>query len=85
MEEAASASDGATVAVVDGGIDSRIDIGRLLFRLAPKQRAVLHLTAIEGYTDREIAEILGIASSSVRVHRLRARRRLAELAGRRDT
>jgi DNA-directed RNA polymerase specialized sigma24 family protein len=46
---------------------------------------VLHLTTIEGYTDREIAEILGIASSSVRVHRLRARRRLAELAGRRDT
>jgi RNA polymerase sigma-70 factor (ECF subfamily) len=77
--------DGAAVAAAEEGIDSRIDIARLLFKLAPKQRAVLHLTAIEGYTDREIAEILGIASSSVRVHRLRARRRLAELAGRRDT
>mgnify|MGYP001822317633 CR=1 FL=1 len=74
--------DGVAVAAVESSIDSRIDIGRLLFKLAPKQRAVLHLTTIEGYTDSEIAEALGITSSSVRVHRLRARRRLAELAGR---
>lgn len=74
--------DGAAAAAVEPGIDSRIDIGRLLFKLAPKQRAVLHLTTIEGYTDREIAEALGITSSSVRVHRLRGRRRLVELAGR---
>jgi RNA polymerase sigma-70 factor (ECF subfamily) len=72
--------DGAAVTAAGSSIDSRIDIARLLFKLAPKQRAVLHLTAIEGYTDREIAGILGIASSSVRVHRLRGRRRLAELA-----
>ena len=72
--------DGVAVAAAEAGIDSRIDIGSLLARLAPKQRAVLHLTTFEGYTDREIAGILGIASSSVRVHRLRARRRLAELA-----
>jgi len=73
--------DGVAVAAVDAGVDSRIDIGRLLVKLAPKQRAVLHLTAVEGYSDREIAEVLGIASSSVRVHRMRARRRLANLAG----
>ena len=60
-------------------LDFQIDVGRLLAELAPKQRAVLHLTTIEGYTDREIAEVLGITSSSVRVHRLRARRRLAKL------
>jgi RNA polymerase sigma-70 factor (ECF subfamily) len=74
--------DGIAVAAVEAPVDLRIDVGRLLRRLAPRQRAVLHLTAVEGYTDREIAEALGISSSSVRVHRLRARRRLAKLAGR---
>ena len=71
--------DGIAVAAVEAPVDLRIDVGRLLRKLAPRQRAVLHLTAVEGYTDREIAEALGISSSSVRVHRLRARRRLAEL------
>ena len=71
--------DGIAVAAVEGPVDLRIDVGRLLRKLAPRQRAVFHLTAVEGYTDREIAEALGISSSSVRVHRLRARRRLAEL------
>jgi RNA polymerase sigma-70 factor (ECF subfamily) len=73
--------DGVAVAAADEATDLRIDVGRLLARLAPKQRAVLHLTTIEGFTDSEIAGILGISSSSVRVHRLRARRRLAALAG----
>jgi RNA polymerase sigma-70 factor (ECF subfamily) len=71
--------DGVAVAAVEEPLDVQIDVGRLLLGLAPRQRAVLHLTAIEGYTDREIAEALGISSSSVRVHRLRARKRLAEL------
>jgi RNA polymerase sigma-70 factor (ECF subfamily) len=73
--------DGVKVAAADSGIDSRIDISRLLCKLAPRQRAVLHLTTFEGLSDREIGEALGIASSSVRAHRLRARRRLAVLAG----
>ena len=73
--------DGVAVAAVGAPVDVRIDIGRLLDGLAPRQRAVLHLTTIEGFSDREIGEALGITSSSVRVHRLRARRRLAELAG----
>jgi RNA polymerase sigma-70 factor (ECF subfamily) len=73
--------DGVTVAAAGPPLDDRIDVGRLLRVLAPRQRAVLHLTTIGGYTDREIAESLGITSSSVRVHRLRARRRLAELTG----
>jgi len=73
--------DGVAVAAVEGPVDARIDLGRLLDGLAPRQRAVLHLTTIEGFSDREIGEALGITSSSVRVHRLRARRRLAEMAG----
>ena len=71
--------DGVAVAAVEAPVDLRIDVGRLLRDLAPRQRAVLHLTAVEGYSDREIAKALGISSSSVRVHRLRGRRRLDEL------
>ena len=71
--------DGVAVAAVEAPVDVQIDVGRLLRGLPPRQRAVLHLTAVEGYTDSEIAEALGITSSSVRVHRMRARRRLAEL------
>lgn len=59
--------------------ECRVDVARLLAHLSPRQRAVLHLTTIEGMTDDEIGSALGIAASSVRVHRLRARRRLAEL------
>ncbi len=60
-------------------LDSRVDVARLLACLAPRQRAVLHMTEIEGMSDREISAALGIASSSVRAHRLKGRRRLAEL------
>jgi RNA polymerase sigma-70 factor (ECF subfamily) len=71
--------DGVALKAVDSSVDHRIDVGRLLARLAPRQRAVLHLTTVEGLTDHEIGEALGISRSSVRVHRLRARRRLAEI------
>ena len=74
--------DDLSIAAADEPVDTRIDVGRLLSILAPKQRAVLHLTTIDGYTDSEIAASLGISSSSVRVHRMRARRRLAELTKR---
>ena len=60
-------------------MEESIDVGRLLRRLAPRQRAVLHLTAVEGLTDSEIASVLDITPSSVRVHRLRARKRLQEI------
>jgi RNA polymerase sigma-70 factor (ECF subfamily) len=73
--------DGVFAAAPSRSVDDRLDVARLLRRLAPRQRAVLHLTAIEGMSDREIASVLGITSSSVRAHRLRARRRLAVLVG----
>lgn len=70
--------DGVELAVSAHSVEERIDVGRLLRRLAPRQRAVLHLTAVEGLTDSEIGKVLGITPSSVRAHRLRARRRLGE-------
>lgn len=51
----------------------------LLARLAPRQRAVLHLTVVEGMTDSEIGALLGIGAGSVRAHRRRARQAIAAL------
>lgn len=59
-----------------------LDVERLLARLAPRQRAVMHLTLVEGMTDREIGDAMGIAAASVRSHRRRARQSLSSrLAG----
>jgi RNA polymerase sigma-70 factor (ECF subfamily) len=54
-------------------------VWQVLSRLAPRQRAVLHLTVIEGMSDSEIATALGISASSVRVHRMRAREQVGKL------
>ena len=51
-------------------------MARLLAALAPRQRAVMHLTVIEGMSDGEIGRSLGITPGSVRAHRRRARQRL---------
>jgi RNA polymerase sigma-70 factor (ECF subfamily) len=56
--------------------EAAIDVARLLGSLAPRQRAVMHLTVVEGMTDSEIAPLLGITAASVRAHRHRARERL---------
>ncbi len=48
-----------------------LDAARLLSTLTPRQRAVLYLTWIEGYSDREAGSILGIRPATVRVHRHR--------------
>lgn len=57
--------------------ETGLDVQRLLSSLAPRQRAVMHLTVVEGRTDQEIAQILKIRPSSVRSHRRRARQSLA--------
>jgi RNA polymerase sigma-70 factor (ECF subfamily) len=56
-----------------------LDVAALLARLAPRQRAVLYLTVVEGMTDAEIGERLSMATGSVRAHRRRARERLARI------
>jgi RNA polymerase sigma-70 factor, ECF subfamily len=59
----------------------RLDIARVLAALAPRQRAVIYLTEVEGWTDREAAGILGLLPATVRVHRFRALKRLRRLLG----
>ena len=58
---------------------SELQVRNLLARLAPRQRAVMHLTVIEERTDSEIGELLGITAASVRSHRRRAKQRLETL------
>lgn len=58
-----------------------VDVPRVLALLAPRQRAVMHLTIIEERTDGEIASLLGIRAATVRAHRRRARERLRALFG----
>ncbi len=60
-------------------VRATLDVEKMLGMLAPRQRAVMHLTVVEGMSDREIGEVLGIEKASVRAHRRRARERLRRL------
>lgn len=57
-------------------------LGAALQRLSPELRAVVQATVLDGLTNREAAELLGIPHGTVknRLHRARAQLR-AELAG----
>ncbi len=55
------------------------DILSLLERLPENHRVVFNLSIIDGYTHREIAELLNIPESSSRTFLTRARRKLQEL------
>lgn len=54
----------------------RIDLVRVLKRLAPRQRAVVYLTLVEGHSASEAAAMLGILPATARVHRHRGLARL---------
>ena len=56
-----------------------VDVQRMLAALAPRQRAVMHLTVIEGLSDTEIGATLRMRPATVRAHRRRARERLLRM------
>jgi RNA polymerase sigma-70 factor (ECF subfamily) len=60
----------------DPGVE--MDVERVLSVLPARQRAVLYLTAIEGRSDSDIAEVLGSSPATVRSLRRHARRRLQD-------
>lgn len=70
-EESLAAAD------VAGNADSRVILGPALRQLRPRDRQLLWLAYAEGYSHREIAEITGLASASIRLLLFRARRRIA--------
>lgn len=58
-----------------------VDLQRAMRRLRPRDRAMLWLAYAEGSSHREIAGVLGVKDSSVKLLLFRARRRLAALLG----
>jgi RNA polymerase sigma-70 factor (ECF subfamily) len=64
-----------------GASDNQTDVNRALARLKPRERAILWLAYAEGNSHREIAEVLGLRPSSMKILLFRARRKLAELLG----
>lgn len=67
----------SSIAPVD--TDARLDLERALPKLAPGARRVFVLHDVQGYRHEEIARLLGIAESTVRVQLHRARKQLLEV------
>jgi RNA polymerase sigma-70 factor (ECF subfamily) len=59
--------------------DSRAILSPALALMRPKDRQLLWLAHAEGYSHREIAEITGLATASIRLLLFRARRKIARL------
>ncbi len=73
----------ATANETEAGADRRMhwqrDLGRALQELRPRERQLLWLGHVEGFSHKEIARILGLRAGSVRLLIFRARRKLAAL------
>lgn len=70
---------GALAAVASTGtVETAVDIGDVLARLDPAQRAVLVLQHVEGLSEAETAEVLGIPVGTVKSRLSRARRAFRE-------
>jgi RNA polymerase sigma-70 factor (ECF subfamily) len=65
-------------------VERRATLGPALLRMKPRERQLLWLAHAEGYSHREIAEITGLASASIRLLLFRARRRIARLLDEQD-
>ena len=71
-----SAKAGSDVA---GAVAQRVDVGRAMGRLRPRDRALVWLAYVNGSSHKEIAEALGLRTASIKLMLFRARRRLAAL------
>jgi RNA polymerase sigma-70 factor (ECF subfamily) len=61
--------------------DSQMILGPALAQMRPRDRQLLWLAHAEGYSHREIAEVTGLGSASIRLLLFRARRKIARLLG----
>jgi RNA polymerase sigma-70 factor, ECF subfamily len=66
-------------AVPSAQSDSQAILGPALAQMRPLDRQLLWLAHAEGYSHREIADITGLASPSIRLLLFRARRKIARL------
>jgi RNA polymerase sigma-70 factor, ECF subfamily len=62
-----------------GQSDSQAVLGPALLGMRPRERQLLWLAYAEGYTHKEIAEVTGLRSASIRLLLFRARRKIARL------
>ena len=60
-------------------VQQRSDLRRALNRLKPREREILWLAYVEGSSHKEIAEVVGLRASSIRLLLFRARRKVADL------
>jgi RNA polymerase sigma-70 factor (ECF subfamily) len=67
-----------------GQSDSRAVLGPAMKLMRPRDRQLLWLAYAEGYSHREIAEITGLASASIRLLLFRARHKIARLLREQD-
>ena len=61
------------------GYEGRADVRRALGRMKPRERALLWLAYAQGSSHSEIADVLGLKTSSIKLLLFRARRKLAGL------
>src|ERR1700677_1509603 len=59
--------------------DSQAILGPALAQMKPRERQLLWLAHAEGYSHREIAQITGLGSASIRLLLFRARRTIARI------
>jgi RNA polymerase sigma-70 factor (ECF subfamily) len=64
-----------------GQADTQMMLGPAMAQMRPRDRQLLWLAHAEGYSHREIAEVTGLGSASVRLLLFRARRKIARLLG----
>jgi RNA polymerase sigma-70 factor (ECF subfamily) len=62
-----------------GECDSKVMLGPALNAMRPRERQLLWLAYAEGYSHKEIAQITGLASASIRLLLFRARHKIARL------
>jgi RNA polymerase sigma-70 factor, ECF subfamily len=62
-----------------GQTDSQAILGPALAQMRPRERQLLWLAHAEGYSHREIAQITGLGSASIRLLLFRARRKIARI------
>ena len=77
-------SEKATVPDVSDRLEARERVEKLLVDLDERDRLMLILKEVQGFSVEEIAEILEINGNTVKVRLFRARRRITEKVKRRD-
>lgn len=60
-----------------GGSELRQDVGKALDALEPRERAMLWMAHVDGFSHAEIADAISVGTASVKVLLHRARRKLA--------